>query len=913
MKKSKLILFVLIMVVNGVSAQKSISIEKLRCEYLKDPIGLGTEYPRLSWLLKSDTNNQSQQAYQILAASHPTLLSDKKADLWNSGKVVSDQSIQLIYNGVELKSRSKVYWKVRVWDKDGRASKWSDIAQFELGLLTPKDWKANWIKTDLVFDEYRYPALRFRKEFNLEKKIEKARVYVSSLGMYEMFINGQRVGDDYLTPGWTSYDKRVQYQVYDITNLLQAKNSLGVQLGNGWYRAFRYWKNNEEEQSRQDLALIAQIEVSYTDGTKEVILTDESWESNVSPIQMSEIYNGELYDARMEDADWNSINFDSNDWAGTEIVSAQKDILVAAIAPPVKKIDALKPIAVIYTPEGDTVLDMGQNMVGWMKLRVSEKQGTRITLRHAEVLDKEGNLYTASLRSAKQTVEYICKGGGIETYEPHFTFQGFRYVAVSGVTNLNPDDFTGVVLHTDMDRTGSFSCNDSLINQLQSNILWGQKGNFVDVPTDCPQRDERLGWTGDTQVFGPTACFNMSSAGFYTKWLRDLAADQHTNGTVPHVIPDKLGNGKSGGGAFGWADAAIIVPWTVYQWYGDKRILEEQYESMKKWEEFMRKEAGDNYLYQPRVRQFGDWLAYATTKSDYPGATTEKDLLASDYFFYSTTLMAKIATIIGKEGDASQYKTLAQNIKQAHNKEFISQNGRLTSNTQTAYVVGLSFGIIPEEQEAIAAKRLADDVNKFGHITTGFLGTPDICHVLTKYGYLDEAYKLMYRKEYPSWLYPISKGATTIWERWDGIKADDTFQSTGMNSFNHYAYGAIGSWLYQKVAGIDFDSEQPAFKQFRIKPYPGGKMNDVKASHESLYGTISSEWTIENGIFQLKVIVPVNTSAEIYVPATDEHLSKDGKPARGIETINQDGLKYHFNKVKVGSGTYLFESSFKIN
>ena len=514
---------------------------------------------------------------------------------------------------------------------------------------------------------------------------------------------------------------------------------------------------------------------------------------------------------------------------------------------PIKRIQEIKPLTIIFTPEGDTVIDMGQNMVGRCRIKVQCPAGTVIKLHHAEVLDNKGNFYTANLRSAEQEVIYICKGGNTpEIYEPLFTFQGFRYVAISGYPGeITKDILTGIVIHSDLEMTGTFSCNDSLLNQLQHNIIWGQKGNFLDVPTDCPQRNERLGWTGDAQVFAPTACFNMNSAGFFTKWLKDLAADQHEDGAVPFVIPNVLARGD----AHGWADASTIVPWVLYNAYGDVRILEEQYESMKAWVEYVCSQAGNSFLWQPKSTQFGDWLSFSTTRSDYPGATTDKDLSATAYFYYSTSLLRKTAEILGKTNDVVKYTNLMKKIQEAFLKEFVTPNGRLSSNTQTAYVVALSFGLIPENQEEIVAKRLADDVNKFGHITTGFLGTADICHVLVKYGYLTEAYKLVYRTGYPSWLYPVTKGATTIWERWDGIKPDGTFQNAGMNSFNHYAYGAVGNWLYKVVAGINSHPDFPGYKKIIIKPRPGSTMNNVKASHESPYGTIQTEWDISDNTF----------------------------------------------------------------
>jgi alpha-L-rhamnosidase len=836
------------------------------------------------------------------------MLNEKKADRWNSGKVELDQSILVEYAGDALESREKCWWQVRVWDKDGKASAWSEPASFEIGLLGAADWKSDWIKSSIWFSEVYHPSPMFRKEFNLGKEIASARLYISSLGLYEAEINGEKVGDQVLPPGWTSFHSRVQYQTYDVSTMLSTgANAIGLTLGNGWYRAFRGFRPNDENLGKESLDVIAQLEVTYTDGTTEVVLTDDSWKSAMGPIRKSVIYDGETYDARLEMPGWSKAGFDDSDWKGTEKVRNDKNLIVYPASAPMRKLEELTPMEIMITPEGDTVLDMGQNMVGWIRLKVDCPSGTTITLRHAEVLDKEGNFYIENLRSAKQTNTYICKGGGTEIFEPHFTFQGFRFVDISGYPGeVAKDMLTGVVVNSDLEKTGIFACNDSLINQLQHNIVWGQKGNFVDVPTDCPQRDERMGWTGDCQVFAPTACYNMDCAGFYTKWLRDLAVDQHEDGAVPNVIPNVIGRG----GAHGWQDAAVIVPWTVYQWYGDVRILEEQYESMKSLVEFMRSQAGDAYIWVPTERQYGDWLAFATIRSDYPGATTDKDLLASAYFYHSTDIVRKTAKILGKDDVARDYGELMAKIKEAYAKEYITPNGRLSSNTQTAYVVALSFGLIPLPLEEVAAKRLAADVNAFGHLTTGFLGTPDLCHVLTKYGYLDEAYKLLYRTDYPCWLYPFTQGATTIWERWDGQKPDGTFQNPGMNSFNHYAYGAVGDWLYRKVAGIDIDPAVPGFKSIIIKPHPGSEMNNVTATHNSPYGKVSSAWEIKDGEFTLTVNVPVNTTASVYVPTTGGTVLLSDKGIEGIEPQAVKGIDYSYVEVKVGSGEYTFVSPY---
>ncbi|AHM61167.1 alpha-L-rhamnosidase [Flammeovirgaceae bacterium 311] len=913
MREIRFIRLCLLIMLLGVSVSLKAATElgNLTTEYKKDPIGIDVTVPRFSWKLLSDVRDQEQTAYQILVASSPELLTPQKADLWNSQKVGSSQSVLVDYAGSSLKSRQRGWWMVRAWDKNGKATKWSKPALFEMGFLQPSDWQANWIKPAVAFEEYSHPAPYFRKEFNLNKPIKSARLYSTSRGLYEFFINGERVGDQYFTPGYTSYEKRLQYQVYDITPLLKGGvNATGAIVGNGWYRAFR--PNNTPLMQHQDLELFAQLEVEFADGSRLIIPTDDSWKTTTGPLLKSEMYDGEIYDARQELTGWNQPGYDDAKWGKTQITQTKKNNLVGVIAEPVRKIEELKPIEIIYTPAGDTVLDMGQNMVGWCRLRVKAPKGTTIKLRHSEILDQEGNFYTANLRTADQEIIYTTRGGGEwETFEPKFSFQGFRYVAVSGYpAEVTNDLITGVVIHSDLDFVGAFSCNNELINQLQQNIVWSQRGNFLDIPSDCPQRDERLGWTADIHAFAPTAFYNMNSAAFLTKWLKDLAADQHEDGRVPNVIPDEPYN-KINIGATGWADAATIVPWSIYTHYGDKQVLEDQYASMKGWVEYMRREAktSEDRLYRPKTFQFNDWLAFTSTFPNYQGATTDTDFLAAVFYYHSTAILAKSAALLGKEQDAATYASLQKQIKESFTREFLSQNGRLSPNTQTAYVLALSFDLVPEELKASAAQRLANDVNKFGHITTGFLGVADISHVLTRYGHVAEAYKLLYRQKYPSWLYPVTKGATTIWERWDAIKPDGSFQTEKGNSFNHYAYGAVGDWLYKAVAGINPSPAEPGYKKIIFKPHPYGEMNDVKASHESLYGTIVSEWKMENGKFKWHVTVPPNTRAEVFVPASQQGLLINGKAAKATLLDEENALPYQFIRTEVGAGKYVFESS----
>ena len=899
LKLTKLLLVLLAISSFSTVAAVKTEVKELICEYHTNPLGIDVQKPRLSWKIVSVEENVLQTAYEIKVTDQ----SAKGKLLWTSGKVNSAQSVDVIYDGPALKSMQRVSWQVRVWDNKNKVSAWSAPATWEMGILESESWKASWITLGSEPDvKGSKPAQYFRKEFTAAKTIKSARVYVTSHGLYQLFLNGKKVSTDLFTPGWTSYKNRIQYQTYDVTSMLQAKNTVGAILGDGWFRGNIGWSSQNGYYGSK-LALLAQFQINYTDGTSEVIGTDQSWKVSNGPILFSDIYNGETYDARKEMSGWSGAGFNDSGWEKATVADLSKKILIAPQGVVVKAIEEIKPIKLITTPTGETVFDMGQNMVGWVRLNVQGKKGDQVTLKFAEVLTKEGNFYTDNLRSAKCTDNFILNGSGIETFEPHFTFHGFRFVKIEGLSaQPSLDQITGVVIHSDMTPTGTFVCSDPMINQLQHNIQWGQKGNFLDVPTDCPQRDERLGWTGDAQVFSMTAAFNFNVAPFYTKWMRDVAADQLPNGRVPHVIPDVL---KQEGGSTAWADVSVIVPWTTYLTYGDRRILEVQYPSMKAWVEYMKSRAGEKNLWTGDTH-FGDWLAFASNRSDYTGATTEKDLIATAYYSYSSGLLAKIAAIIGQNDDAKKYAKLSDDIKKAFQKEFVTPAGRLVSNTQTAYSLALAFDLLPEDLIPKAAKYLADDVKKMGHLTTGFVGTPLLCKTLSAHGYDDLAFMLLNRKEYPSWLYPVTQGATTIWERWDGQKPDGSFQDVGMNSFNHYAYGAIGEWLYRYVAGMDIDPENPGYKHILLAPHPGGGLTNAGVEFNSVYGKVKSAWKFEVNDFVYEVTVPANTTATVTLPAAKaDQLTVNAKvlTASIKESLKQTDKDISVN---IGSGNYTF-------
>ncbi|MBX2898677.1 MAG: family 78 glycoside hydrolase catalytic domain [Cyclobacteriaceae bacterium] len=890
----------------SLAGNTQVQIKNPLTENQKNPLGIDVA-PRFSWQLQSANRNIVQAAYEIRVSDAAINL--PKATVWASGKINSDQSQFVGYAGPALVSGKKYFWQVRAWDNTGKVSAWSEPAFWQMGLLQPSDWKASWVKATEE-DTVNRPSPYFRKSVTITKKIVSATAYITALGLYEAYINGKRIGDAYLTPGWTTYSKRLQYQVYDVTNhFTTGTNALAAVLGSGWYRGFIGFSGQKNFYGK-DLALLAQIEIEYADGTRETIGTDATWKTAFGSIVSSEIYHGETIDARNEKTGWNTGAYNDASWKPVTIKTDGLPPLVATYNEPIRKKETFKPIQYITTPKGERVLDFGQNLVGWVQVKVSGKAGDRITLYHAEVLDKDGNFYTENLRPAQQKNEYILKGSGEEFFEPHFTFQGFRYLRIDFTGEIKPENFTAVALYSDMPRTGNFTSSHPLINQLQHNIQWGQRGNFLDVPTDCPQRDERLGWTGDAQAFSRTATFNFDVHNFFSKWLKDLEAEQE-NGNVPFVIPDVIrsfGPMRAGGSA-GWADAATIIPWNMYLAYGDTRILQDQYNSMKAWVGYMERNS-TNYLWNKGFH-FGDWLFYRPfDDNDGRSAVTDKYLIAQCFFAHSTELVIKTAKVLGRQEDVTRYAALLQQVKDAFMKEYVTANGRLVSSTQTAYVLALNFDMLPENLRAQAAEKLVENVKSYGnHLTTGFLGTPYLCHVLSRFGYDEVAYSLLLQETYPSWLYPVKMGATTIWERWDGIKPDGTFQTPGMNSFNHYAYGAIGDWMYRVVTGIDTEENTPGYKRIVIKPHLDNRLTQAASEYNTGYGLVKSAWKTTDTALTLEVEIPANTQATVYIPASNRTaVTESGKPLASVKDISIKSEEGGYVKVTVGSGKYLFSA-----
>ena len=889
----------LILSVQTVFAQK-LTVNQLTCEHLKNPIGLDVIQPRLSWKLQSAEKNTLQVNYSIRVATNKNF--SAKTIAWQTGKTLSSQSVLLPYNGNAVEAGTIYYWQVKVWDNYNNESAWSDAAMWETGLLKTQNFKAKWIEP--VQDTLRnMPAILLRTNFVLTKKIASAQAYVTAHGFYELYLNGNKVGTDIFTPGWTSYNKRLQYQTYDISNLLQnGNNAVGAMLGDGWYRGSLAWENNWGIWGKK-LGLLCQLQIVFQDGSTQTIVSDESWKgSQNGPITINGIYNGETYDARKEISDWNKASFNDASWKPVNIAQYSNDNLIATQSVAVKKIQEIHPVKIFTTPKGLLVADFGQNMVGWVKLNVTGTAGTVVTIKHSEILDKFGNFYTDNLRAALATATYVLKGGKQETYEPRFSFFGFRYIAIDGYPGtLKPEDITGVVIHSDMTPTGTFECSDPMINQLQHNIQWGQKGNFVDVPTDCPQRDERLGWTGDAQAFVRTAAYNMDVSSFFTKWLKDVSADQLPDGKVPFVIPDVL---KNNGCSAGWGDVATIAPFTIYRVYGDQQILQNQYPGMKAYLEYIRKSAGDTYLWKGGS-VFGDWLFYKSMQQTENDGYTSPDMIATMFYAYSAKLVAQAAKVLGKIEEEKMYNELFENVKAAFNKNYVTPEGRIASESQTSYVLALNFELLPQSLRTKAVNYLVDDIKQRGnHLSTGFLGTPYLCHVLSQNGRTDVAFDLLMQQSFPSWLYPVKMGATTIWERWDGQKTDSTFQDVGMNSFNHYAYGAIGDWMYRVVAGIEIG--EAGYKHILIQPHTDKRLSYARASFESSYGTIVSAWQVKDKKFTLTVKIPANTTASVTLPSTEiSNVTEHGKALAGsFKTIRQSGENV---VVEIGSGEYIFD------
>ncbi|GAB2826011.1 glycoside hydrolase family 78 protein [Actinocorallia aurea] len=828
-------------------------------EHHRAPLGIGESAPRLSWTVAGTPPGWRQRGYELQAGDGGVF---HATDL-----IESADSVLVAWPFAPLASRERRRVRVRVHGQDGTTTPWSDYSHVEAGLLEPGEWRARAAAPPAaLLGPPDGPALLLRREFRLSGKVASARLYVTAHGTFDLEVNGRRVGDEVLAPGWTSYSHRLRYRTHDVTALLtEGGNAIGAMLADGWYRGRVGFEGGKTDLYGDRTALIAQLEVRYADGTTEHVVTDGSWRCASGPVLAASLYEGEKYDARLLPAGWSEPGFDDAGWAATDALDHDPALLVAPTGPPVRRVEALRPEAVLTGPSGETILDFGQNMSGRLRIRVQGPAGHTVTLRHAEVLEKDGSLSLRPLRSAYSIDTYTLRGGGVEEWEPRFTLHGFRYAEVADWPGeLAEDSVEALVCHTDLRRTGWFACSDPLLNRLHENVLWSMRGNFVDLPTDCPQRDERLGWTGDIQVFAPTAAFLYDCTGPLASWLADLAAEQAELGTVPHYVPwiDILFPTSP---AAAWGDAAVLVPWTLYQRSGDLGLLAAQYPSMKAWVDQVASRADADRLWREEF-QFGDWLDPAAPPEQPAKSRTDQVLVASAYHAWTTQVLAETAGLLGRTEDAARYTTLAAEIRAAFRTEFVTPTGRLAADTQTGYALALHAGLFEtEDQRARAGRRLAELVAYEGHvISTGFVGTPLVCDALASTGSADTAYRLLLQRDCPSWLYPVTMGATTIWERWDSMLPDGSVNPGDMTSFNHYALGAVADFLHRTVAGLA--PAAPGYRRLRVAPRPGGGLTHASATHDTPYGRAAVSWRIEEGVLSVTATIPPGTTAEIDLP-----------------------------------------------
>lgn len=861
----------------------TMQIVKLRCDAMVNPIGFAFDSPRLSWEVASAGRSERQSAYRLQIA-----LDESFAAPLLDERVESDESVNVPLT-LALAPRTRYFWRVKIWNGAGEESPWAEPAYFETAKMD-EPWRAQWIRSP---ENEGFPALR--RAFQLENKpIRRARAYACGVGLYHLYLNGEKVGDEELTPNFNPYNHYLQYQTYDITSLLRpGENAVGALLGNGYYKGRVSWPNMPRCTCLygNELALIAELVVDYADGTQQTIVTDETWKAGRSPLLRAEIYDGEVYDARLELPGWNAPGFDDSHWLSTAHAGVDAALLQPRRSVPVRVVEERPAVQVLRTPKGEDVVDFGQNCAGWVRLSLNAPAGVEIRVQYGEMLDKDGNFYRENMRTALAEMVYTTREGE-QSYAPLFTFFGFRYIRVTGWPGaLSPEQFTQCVVHSDLERTGEFECSDARVNRLFENVIWGQRSNFVDVPTDCPQRDERMGWTGDAQVFAATGCINMLSDAFYRKYLHDVACEQSEVGYVPNVTPNFLKRvGQCHAPTTGWGDVATVVPWMLYLYYGDTVVLEKQYDSMKAWVDYMRaqdKDGSDLY----GGFHLGDWLAQDTRNPDSLFGATPTGLLATAYYAYSAEIVSKAAKVLGKEEDARFYASLARRVREAFRREYVSPNGRLTADTQTGPVIALKMDMLDPAHRPRAVRALEErlKIDNF-HLTTGFLGTPHLCPILSENGLNEYAYQLLLNTGFPSWLYAVERGATTVWERWNSIREDGSMGEVSMNSFNHYAYGSIAEWMYRYVAGLNPVESEPGFKRSRVAPMPNSMLAYARASIHTQYGLLACGWKLEGDAIEIDIDIPFNTTADILLPDAD-----------GVEIWENGSPMYSFSFAR-GSG-----------
>jgi alpha-L-rhamnosidase len=869
----------------------------LRVEDLDAPQLVDTARPRFSWQIESDRAATRQTHYELRI--HKV---DAAGGVQDAGKATpklpSEQSQWVTWDDFTALPQSRYRWQVRITDNYERRSDWSEPATFETSLFD-RPWPANWISDGRVVEIDEDPPARYlRHDFVIAEQPVRARLYLSAFGLAQPWLNGKRVTADTFLPGWPDYRKRNYYVSYEVTSLLHpGTNCCGIVLGDGWYSGTLF----PTHQYGPIASVSGWLEITNGSGEIQQISTDAAWKWREGPITAQGIYFGETFDARRHDPRWSEAGNADESWHPVVEQPATTVPLQPRQSPPVRPIEEITPLSRQEVSPGVFIYDLGQNMVGWVRLKLSTKRGQEVCLRFAEMLDAEGRAYTKNLRKAEATARYIARGDDEEIWEPSFTFFGFRYVEVTGLKVPGTDAITGVVVHSDLERIGHFECSDPALNQLYSNTLWGQKGNFLELPTDCPQRDERLGWTGDAQVFAHTAHYNMRSGAFYRQWMaavRDSFADGPRGGfggVAPYVGLPR--------GAAGWSDAAAIVPWITWLHTADRRILAENFPRVQDWVKLQ----ADQAPHGIRISEpgWGDWLAPGYAPE---AAPTPYRLIATAYYAYSTQLAAQMAEVLEESDLALKYWDQWTSIKDAFRREFITADGRITSDEQTAYLLALGFDLVPAELRPAMATHLQRAVaEKDNHLSTGFLGTPLLTPILSRIGRTDLAYTVLQQQTYPGWLFSVKNGATTVWERWDSWTPEAGFNPGGMNSFNHYAYGSVVGWFYDTIAGLRPLADQPGWKEFAIAPQPGGGLTFAQARVKTPYGLVMSHWRQAGGRFEIDVTLPPNTRARVTLPATAAaHVTSNGKPLREISQVC--GVVEHHGAVsfQLSSGCYRF-------
>ncbi len=875
-------------------------ITGLRTEYAHEPVGIDEPRPRFSWQIVSDRRCETQSAYRILVADDESDIALDRGTAWDSGKVDSEQSIHVEYAGKELEATRRYFWKVRIWDSKGQPSEYSSVASFEMGLLDQSHFVASWIGADperphvLDGGALFRPAPFFRRECAVVKPVRQARVYATALGVYELHLNGKRVGADVLAPGWTDYRQRVCYQTYDVTDLLvPGMNAIGVILADGWYSGHVahvgpsvYGKNP---------ALYLQMRIEYVDGTLEMIVSDDRWKWTYGPILYADLLRGEVYDARLELPGWNGAGYDDSSWYSATVAhDAFKGRFEAQIAPPIRCVESIEPVSVEKKSETSYLVDFGQNFAGWVRIRVKGPAGSTVVLNHSEMLDASGSVYTENLRSIRQLDRCILKGDGEEFYEPRFTQHGFRYVEVSCSEPFSIIDMAGCAISASMDRTGTFECSNSLINRVYRNILRTQRANFLTVPTDCPQRDERMGWLGDAQLFAGTASLNMDTARFYTKWMADISEAQSSDGAFCSVAPVVRDVPY---GVPAWGDAGAIIPFTLYSVYGDTRVIERYYPAMRRWIEYL---LARNEGFVGTDYGFGDWLSLDR------GCETPKSLISTAYFAYSVRLLSKMASAIGLLEEAHRYEALFCKIREAFARKFVSEDGVVFGDTQTGYALALYVDLMPEKLQEPAISHLLRKLEESDwHLSTGTVGTACILSVLSSVGLDDVAYRIASAETYPSLGYMVKCGATTVWERWDGWTEERGFQDPAMNSFSHYAFGSIGKWFYESIGGVAAGA--PGFRRVIVHPRLELPIQHASTELTTMYGVVSCNWCRTESGWDLELSIPANASATVVLPGPGTAtIAESGMQLSDVEGILSSRCENGKVFLDIGSGRYLF-------